>query len=105
MISNVYSVKHKDTSLCTCFNTFLKFSHWQDFPVISCECLLFKVSCVGDERDRGIKDLPPAQSLVHVQPSWVVTHRDYSSFKREKCVGHLYLIWGLGDVVLKQKND
>lgn len=58
MISNVYSVKHTDTSLSTCFNTFLKFClflHWQDFQMISCECLLFKVSCVGDERDRMIR--------------------------------------------------
>lgn len=104
MISNVYSAKRKDTSLSTCFNTFLKFclfSHWQDFQMISCECLLFKVSCVGDERDRVSKDLPPAQSLVHVQPSWVVTHWDYSSFKREKYIGHLYLTWGLGKVVSK----
>lgn len=69
--------------------------------MISCECLLFKVSCVGDERDRVIKDLSPAQSLVHVQPSWVVTHRDYSCFKRDKYVGQLCLIWGWGKVVSK----
>lgn len=69
--------------------------------MISCECLLFKVSCVGDERDRVTKDLSPAQSLVHVQPSWAVTHRDYSGFKRDKYAGHLSLIWGLGKVVSK----
>lgn len=59
MISNVHSVKHQDTSLSTCFNMFLKFclfSHRRDFEMISCECLLFRVSWVGDERVRMIKD-------------------------------------------------
>ena len=53
-------MKHKDRSLSTCFNKFLKFCLlllWQDFQVISSECLLFKASRVGDEGDRMIKDL------------------------------------------------
>lgn len=60
--------------------------------MISCECLLFKVSCVGDERDRMIKDLSAALLLVHVQSSWVVTHRDWSNSERGKYVGHLNLV-------------
>lgn len=63
MILNVYPTKHKDISLPTCFNMFLKFClflHWQDFQMISSECLLFKASRVGDERDRMIKNLSTA---------------------------------------------
>lgn len=73
--------------------------------MISCECLLFKVSCVGDERNRVIKDLSPAQSLVHVQPNWVVTHRDYSSCKREKMRWASLSDVGVGESSLKMKND
>lgn len=83
MISNVYSVKQKDISLSTCFNMFLKFCmflHWQDFQMISCECLLLKVPCVRDERDGRDRMIRPP---VPVQSSWVVTHTGLFQFQEK----------------------